>query len=306
MSNAKPQFNLALLAESLDTKDLLNEDFVEMLTEAIQEEYGDLSEEQLNELFAGLRGLGSAVAGGISKAAGGLATRAATAVGNVAGRVAGAVGGAVKSAKFKYYEAEIKNMENKLGQMVQKLAKDYPAQQKFVGTELKNIEAALEAVLQTLAQPEQPAEAVNEAGEAPEGGGGDIPRGFSNALSDGGETGLLKLKKFSKYLTTLKPLEDPKDLKEAIGVTTAIINDLADHLEYFQKSFEMDNPESKAFFKNKNRWTALMNHLNNLTQIVVKLPQKQQYIQPAQAAVLVNLVEAVLNTYLRGMRNADH
>lgn len=150
MSNRK--INIALLAESIDTKDLLNEHFVDALVESIEEEYGHLNEEELNELFAGLKAMGNAVAGGVNK----LANRAATAVGGAAGRVAGAVGnavgGVVKDAKFTYYQGEIKAMENKLGQMVQKLAKDYPDQQKYVASELQNIQAALESVLQTIAQ----------------------------------------------------------------------------------------------------------------------------------------------------------
>lgn len=336
MSNAKPQLNLALLAESLDTKDLLNEDFVEMLTEAIHEEYGDLSEEQLNELFAGLKALGGAAMGGFNKAAGNLATRAATAVGNVAGRVAGAVGGAVKDAKFKYYEAEINNVSNKLGQMVQKLAKDYPAQQKFVGTELKNIEAALQAVLQTLGQPAQAEQgqaeptpigqpqmaglmregskkkALNEVGEAPEGGGGDIPEGFAEALSTDTEgtstssplkTTLLKLIKFSDYLSKLNPLQNPQDVKEAVNVSSIIINEFLSELEYFQRNFIQSNPSSKTFFLSKNRWTALTKHLTNLNRIrgnlSVTKQSQQNYIQPAQAVVLSNLTKAVMSTYLR-------
>lgn len=155
MSNRK--INIKLLAESIDTKDLLNEHFVDALVESIEEEYGHLNEEELTELFKGLGGVVGGITGGISKFAGKAAEKLGDAAGRAVGAVGNAVGGVVKDAKFNYYQAEIKGMETKLDQMVQKLAKDYPNHHDKVGLQLQKISAALETVLTTISQAKSPA-----------------------------------------------------------------------------------------------------------------------------------------------------
>lgn len=119
----------------------------EMIKECVQQEVGNLDEEQMQELLGGLRGLAGGLGQGVKSAAG----KAAGAVAGVAGKAAGAVRGAYQAGEKQAALASVKKGLQKvvttIDQAMQKLVGDDNAQH-----DLQNVKAAISGAQSVLAE----------------------------------------------------------------------------------------------------------------------------------------------------------